>query len=324
MAEIVNTGHAQIPSDILDDISSRFIINIPADERNDVIRLMFQIELGHWFYIDFHCALRKDLPKLNLRTFCLIMFNHVPFLKKHLTNFDNVLDQWKSYKCNVPTFGAIILDDTLDYVLMVQGFWAKSSWGFPKGKVNHEEDPVACACREVREETGFDCSSLVDEREFIELKIRDTSVRLYIVYGVRKDTIFQPTTRNEIKSIEWFAVKDLPSHKNDKNANSFFMAIPFVKHLRRWISSYRQRAEQESKEYKLFLQREVKNKQNKKTTDGLINNGHNDVNKCNDKMTPRFWAKSWNNVTFDWNKIWSENYNIHEMLSTFSANDDER
>jgi ADP-ribose pyrophosphatase YjhB (NUDIX family) len=33
--------------------------------------------------------------------------------------------------------------------LLVQGYWVKASWGFPKGKVNQDELPVDCAIREV-------------------------------------------------------------------------------------------------------------------------------------------------------------------------------
>lgn len=35
-------------------------------------------------------------------------------------------------------------------VLLVQSYWTKTSWGFPKGKVNQDEDPLNCAVREVR------------------------------------------------------------------------------------------------------------------------------------------------------------------------------
>ena len=42
------------------------------------------------------------------------------------------------------SFGCFFLQ-----VLLVQGFWAKSSWGFPKGKVNEEEVEHNCAQREV-------------------------------------------------------------------------------------------------------------------------------------------------------------------------------
>ncbi len=34
-----------------------------------------------------------------------------------------------------------------DVDLILQGFWTKSSWGFPKGKVNEEEPPHICAAR---------------------------------------------------------------------------------------------------------------------------------------------------------------------------------
>jgi mRNA-decapping enzyme subunit 2 len=56
---------------------------------------------------------------------------------------------WRDYKQAVPTYGAIVLDEDLSNVLLVQGYYAKSSWGFPKGKVNEEEEPIHCACREV-------------------------------------------------------------------------------------------------------------------------------------------------------------------------------
>lgn len=45
-----------IAADILDDLSSRFIINTPEFERTDFVRLCFQIELAHWFYLDFYCT----------------------------------------------------------------------------------------------------------------------------------------------------------------------------------------------------------------------------------------------------------------------------
>nr|XP_014290115.2 uncharacterized protein LOC106689574 isoform X1 [Halyomorpha halys]XP_014290116.2 uncharacterized protein LOC106689574 isoform X1 [Halyomorpha halys]XP_014290117.2 uncharacterized protein LOC106689574 isoform X1 [Halyomorpha halys] len=43
-----------IPRDILDDLCSRFIINVPDEERRDLIRICFQIESAHWFYLDFY------------------------------------------------------------------------------------------------------------------------------------------------------------------------------------------------------------------------------------------------------------------------------
>ncbi|KAL6446009.1 hypothetical protein ACFW04_000993 [Cataglyphis niger] len=227
-----------IPSDILDDLSSRFIINVPEEERKDLVRICFQIELAHWFYLDFYCT--EENPKLrscNMKEFATHIFQHIPFLKPHLQHIDAVLDQWREYKQNVPTFGAIVLNEDMTKVLLVQSYWAKNSWSFPKGKVNEDEEPSLCAIREVLEETGFDISNLIDKNEYIESIINDQVVRLYIISGVQKDTKFQPKTRKEIKNVEWFSVADLPNTKKDMTPkvkigvgpNAFFMVVPFVK-----------------------------------------------------------------------------------------------
>lgn len=79
----------------------------------------------------------------------LNVFQHIPFLKPHSKNLESILEQWRDYKQAVPTYGAILLNEDLSQVLLVQSYWARSSWGFPKGKVNEEEDPIRCAAREV-------------------------------------------------------------------------------------------------------------------------------------------------------------------------------
>ncbi|MBN3276093.1 DCP2 hydrolase, partial [Polyodon spathula] len=173
-----------------------------------------------------------------------VLFNHCPFLLPHGEDVQKVLDQWKEYKMGVPTYGAIILDETLENVLLVQGYLAKSGWGFPKGKVNKEEAPHDCAVREVLEETSFDIRDRICKDDFIELKINDQLARLYIIPGVPKDTKFNPKTRKEIRNIEWFSIEKLPSHRNDMTPksklglapNKFFMAIPFIRPLREWIT----------------------------------------------------------------------------------------
>lgn len=232
-----------IPEDILDDLSSRFIINVPEEERKDLIRICFQIELAHWFYLDFYVTDENRLKPCGIREFTRVVFNHIPFLREHAEKADVIFEEWRTYKMAVPTFGAILLDIELDNVLLVQGFWAKASWGFPKGKVNAEEEPHVCAAREVMEETGFDISQLINKEEFLEHTISDQVVRLYIIAGVPKDYKFKPKTRNEIKSVQWFSLTDLPSHKKDMAPktslglapNNFFTVMPFIRPLRQWI-----------------------------------------------------------------------------------------
>lgn len=240
---------AEIPSAVLDDLCSRFILHIPSEERDNAIRVCFQIELAHWFYLDFCMQNTPGAPHCGIRDFAKAVFQHCPFLLPHGEDVQKVLEQWKEYKMGVPTYGAIILDESLENVLLVQGYLAKSGWGFPKGKVNEDEAPHDCAVREVMEETGFDIKNRICKDVYIEQKITDQLVRLYIIPGVSKDTKFYPKTRKEIRNIEWFPIEKLPCHRNDMTPksklglapNRFFMAIPFIRPLRDWIS--RQRGE---------------------------------------------------------------------------------
>lgn len=232
-----------IPTDLLNDLSSRFIINVPEEERVDLIRVCFQIELAHWFYLDFYCEEDPKLPKCLLKDFIRIIFGHIPFLQKYSPDVDSVIANWKEYKMAVPTYGAILLDQEIKNVLLVQSFVFKASWGFPKGKVNKDELPHHCAIREVLEETGFDISHLIDKTEYLEHYFNDQLIRLYIITGVQPNVKFHPKTRKEIKSIEWFAVSSLPLGRKDQVSKtnlgpiSLFMVIPFVKPLRKWIAS---------------------------------------------------------------------------------------
>ncbi|KAM6328781.1 m7GpppN-mRNA hydrolase isoform 2-T2 [Alca torda] len=191
---------------------------------------------------------RAEIPSSVLDDLCSFCGIHVSQTAQELwqtgEDVQKVLEEWKEYKMGVPTYGAIILDETLENVLLVQGYLAKSGWGFPKGKVNKEEAPHDCAAREVFEETGFDIKDYICKEEYIELRINDQLARLYIIPGVPKNTKFNPKTRREIRNIEWFSIDKLPCHRNDMTPksklglapNKFFMAIPFIRPLREWIS----------------------------------------------------------------------------------------
>lgn len=282
-----------IPSGVLSDLCSRFIINVPEEERTDLIRIFFQIEIAHWFYLDFYCdssfstistsscnQLTKSpnfaaancispyegagsssndesgndnlikrqqsqqlMKPCSIRTFAENIFRHCPFLMQHTNQVDDILSKWKVFKHAVPTNGAIVLDESMRYVLLVQGYWAKASWGFPKGKVAEEESEAHCAQREVFEETGYDISDKLKEDQYLEIQINDQTIRLYIITGVSMSENFEPRTRREIKDVKWFAIDELPVYRKDMRTkqtlgyspNAFFMVIPFLKALKQWV-----------------------------------------------------------------------------------------
>ena len=47
---------------------------------------------------------------------------------------------------------------------------------------------------QVFEATGVDISNLIDDEQYIECKVNEELVRLYIIVGVPLDTNFQPQT----------------------------------------------------------------------------------------------------------------------------------
>ena len=155
----------------------RFIINLPEIMRNDLIRICFQVclsktsiaevnshqfsrqfffqmETAHWFYIDEYISdeikASSYTPKLrscSMKEFAEHMFRHIHFLRGYSDDVETILDDWRQYKLSVPTYGAIMLNEDMSRVLLVQSYWNRTSWGFPKGKVNEEEQPHLCAIR---------------------------------------------------------------------------------------------------------------------------------------------------------------------------------
>lgn len=233
-----------IPQPLLNDLCSRFLINIPAVEKSNMVRLCFQIELAHWYYIDFCRQDNPDLPPCGMKAFISKIFQEYKFLNKTNETLQSIYEKWKMYKERVPVFGAILLDESLENCVLVRGYHKKVSWGFPKGKVNHDENGIDCAVREVWEEVGFDIAPLANADEYLENNFHDHQVRLYIVPGVDSDFKFKTSTRDEIQEIRWFPVEFLPTHKKDKTphdefgllASNFFMIHSFIKPLQKWIS----------------------------------------------------------------------------------------
>lgn len=257
----------KIPPEFLDELFTRFLSD--EDERKNSDRLLFAIEQAHWHYLDFLAAVEtkdksgSNFPKFSFRKFTVIVLQNFSFLIDELRSKNRKLDdetqgmnnedfaghiilKFQEYKRQVPTYGAILIDTTLSYCLLVRGVNARVSWGFPKGKRNKEESPEDCAIREVYEEIGFDCKKYIQTNKtpYLDIGAQQT-IRLYLVSGIDMNNAhFEPNCRNEIRDIKWFNIFELPDEKKEDDgavcnyleltSSSFYMAIPFVSPLRRW------------------------------------------------------------------------------------------
>ncbi len=76
-------------------------------------------------------------------------------------------------------------------------------WTFPKGKAEDGEPDVACALREVREETGLSCLTEheLPATEYVDAKGRPKRVRWWLMRPLDGD--FEPT--DEVDEIRWEA-----------------------------------------------------------------------------------------------------------------------
>lgn len=121
------------------------------------------------------------------------------------------------------------------HVLLVQSFCSKGLWGFPKGKIEENEQPYHCAIREVLEETSYDISPHINQNWYIEGEWKNSSetgfTGLYIIPHVPMKLKFKSRTEGEIKFFKWFRLSDLFLAKNGLNvettvkitANTFYM-----------------------------------------------------------------------------------------------------
>ncbi|KAJ2847592.1 mRNA-decapping enzyme subunit 2, partial [Coemansia brasiliensis] len=209
---------------------------------------------AHWFYEDFIREKNRSLPSMTLKTFAGRMFKHCPLLSQWANNSNEAYQTFLEYKFKVPVCGAIILNPSLDKVLLVKGWSSRSSWGFPRGKINKDEPEWQCAQREVIEETGFDILPYLVEQERIEITQADQKVMLYIIAGIPEDTVFVPTTRKEISQVKWHYIDELPcSGRPDRRStgngmpmkpekeNRYYLIKPFIKRIKSWVWHHQDR-----------------------------------------------------------------------------------
>ncbi|KAM7265147.1 hypothetical protein ACFE04_002830 [Oxalis oulophora] len=228
--------------ELLDDLCSRFVLNVPQEDQQSFERILFLVEYAHWFYEDNTVENNPSLKSFTLKEFTSLMFNSCDVLRPYVAHIDDIFKDFTSYKVKVPVTGAIILDETYERCVLVKGFKG-TSWSFPRGKKNKDEEDHACAVREVLEESGFDISNLLNKEEYIELMFGQQRVRLYIIPGVKDDTAFAPLTKNEISEIAWYRLDELQPVSDEVITRGItglklYMVSPFMASLKSWISKH--------------------------------------------------------------------------------------
>lgn len=203
------------------DLAVRFILNCPPEDLSSSSRFMFQVEEAHWFYEDFAREEDHELPYLSIYHFVKAIYCAVPYLSSICGDWEQALIDFKKYKQGIPVRGGIILNETNEKVLLVSD-WNHSSWGFPRGKINKQEEDMACAIREVYEETGFNMGPYIQSsRDYLQRNVGDKNLRFYVAMNVPNSTKFETRTRKEISSIKWFPIAAIaPKTKTIRRGSS--------------------------------------------------------------------------------------------------------
>ena len=180
----------QAYEEAMDDVHTRFILNLPDEELQSAPRIFFQLEQAWWFYDDFICdgaaaaAAAKNtneeekLPRFkHVKPFSLAMFKSSPLLQPMLPQFEKMYGEFTTYKRSISTYGTILLNADATKVALCRVYKGKA-WTLPGGKVNQNESGKLAAARETYEETGFDpqselglCATWKEQRingEFVE------------------------------------------------------------------------------------------------------------------------------------------------------------
>lgn len=225
--------------DALDDVSMRFIVNLPAEELSSVDRLFFQLQQGHWYYLDFYQSVDESLPYLSFRDFTRLMFERCPLLAAHKDQYEELRQEFKDYMGSIPVYGVILLNSSMTSVLLIRP-WKKRHWVFPKGKINEGETEMQCAAREALEEIGYDCAHLLrpDDSLAVPSGTGGKPMRFFIGVGAPEDgsVEYAPQMRMEVSEIGWF---DIDRLLDGSASGRFFCVIPLIRRLKSWILARR-------------------------------------------------------------------------------------
>ena len=85
----------------------------------------------------------------------------------------------------------------------------QGDWSLPKGRLRRRESALACALREVREETGLWCAPVASlpEARYVDRKGRDRRVRYWSMQPL--GGVFR--ANDEVDELRWLRIEHLAS-----------------------------------------------------------------------------------------------------------------
>ena len=150
-----STKPEEIEPKILEELICRFLINLPPAEK-EFPRLMFNIRNACWFYIDNYFPIAPEATNEFTRKFAWAIFESWIYLQDRVHQFDKLWSDYKKYVVKIPSYGAIILNRSLDKILfnvyVNPRETVMKNLDFPKGKADEGEEDIDCAIREIQEE----------------------------------------------------------------------------------------------------------------------------------------------------------------------------
>ena len=188
-----------VPESDIRELILRFPID-PQQSSGEAFQIFFYFETIYYYYLDNYHKKHKviDLQSFSIQ-FCRFHEQLKEFTEEYLAK---LYEKYRTYLLRVPTFGCILLNQTFDSFLLVIPYYCqnKGSLGFPKGKIEYNEEPLACAVREAEEETGLNISDYVPV-EPTEFKVGN--ITLYVIPGVNDTLALCPKLNGEVSEIEW-------------------------------------------------------------------------------------------------------------------------
>ena len=113
--------------------------------------------------------------------------------------------------------GCIVFDAARERVLLVQNKSGKQ-WGLPKGHLEPGEHIIACACRELREETGV---SIWLQSFAPAVTLPYNAIYYITTINEAEHTIHVATGDREISRVEWVPISELANFRGNAGLRAF-------------------------------------------------------------------------------------------------------